>query len=1209
MTRQEAFDEINSIQDSYIDELISIMHHPDYTMMKTIDFTSPTGTGKTKMMSKLINRFPEYYFIITTLSKGQLHIQIRESLRTDCKHNNFRVYGSADYRINSVLEAEDIIGDISHNTKCIWLRDEGHIRTNRFDEILLDVCYKVINFSATNMHSDIKCNFTQTMMLRTVNQTVGTPEDAILKLLEVKNAHKKVKNYNPCAIFRCVGGDQTLQDRIALLCERFDLKYIDITEDAYVMAELCEDDNEYDVIINKFKIVEGIDIRRAHVLYMDNQPSNNITTIQAIGRCRRNALLYRTDIDILAPENKTLLKQTRECYVFYNVDKMKISTDLSGELCYAFCNYISCENLKANTTVDVIDGQLANGLYIIELAGYTGKYTIAVDKKTGFNIVEPKTAFYADSSEEYKDGYLYAGFRTHCNKIHVDNIQFLPLNYTRRQYDPETESYIKYDTEPYYVLSPIQQQYTVNYDVPLEIIEYYREQIKILTPEFILSKIKSRCLDTIINDYTDYDIQNIKLIVSEFIQTHKNTKGYKTFSKLLSNIKKRLVSIDSLIYELGEVCSDNEIYILSFFCIERKNLGISNEDIDFLIHKYIEIKSKYFHVKYAMERRLILYFSDISLEDNERNFNYIENYTTTFLLENAEKRGFKNFCKFVSDLSSNSTTIQFNEKIRNIFNSDQLLVIQFFCIKEKLLGKSDNEILLLLNNLVNWIHDFNLARNDIESERITYIIWKEKIESLQSRLYPHYLKVNIDCLPYSLTINCDIIKKHIQEIIDEITELPPDVWLICSEKAVDSIVQTIELTEQELINNTIHEVNYDLSSLFEEVTEEERFLVRNKYVSSDYMVTKRKVNELKRMKHYTKVTNDEESAIIGVDLMQQIRGSNDEAVWIESRAITSKINSFNKLNIYITHRYSRELEEAKHQYFYGANNFDLDKKCNSVIGFCVEYYSKYLVYGESFLGEFIERAKKEAGQSFDETCLIVRACMLKYKEMMIRAFGNSVARVIPGITVETLIKKKYNYFVNLVVDLGTKTADFVTKTLYPNTTPVDEYDPNLSIRHIAGLADYITYDTILDIKVKNHIDEKSIRQVLAYHYLSTKRSDLKIRRVIVYDAVSGRSIVINISNQALQNAFQVKSQLKSIAISPTLKNLPSELKEDSIDENNVMVCKYVAGESIKHQKYGIGSIIKVERISDEMTLLTVRYDNNGIVLHSLPDHASDITKL
>lgn len=89
------------------------------------------------------------------------------------------------------------------------------------------------------------------------------------------------------------------------------------------------------------------------------------------------------------------------------------------------------------------------------------------------------------------------------------------------------------------------------------------------------------------------------------------------------------------------------------------------------------------------------------------------------------------------------------------------------------------------------------------------------------------------------------------------------------------------------------------------------------------------------------------------------------------------------------------------------------------------------------------------------------------------------------------------------------------KVLYENCEPTNDIDPNLSIRHITGLADYITEDTILDVKVRNTIGDKEIRQVLAYHYLSTKRSDLHIKRVIIYDATSGKSVVVNIEPENL----------------------------------------------------------------------------------------------
>ena len=192
MNRDEAFAEINRTQDYYIDKLADMIKDNGYTMLKTINFTSDTGTGKTKMMGKLINKFPDYYFIITTLSKSQLYQQTERSLAKDCPQKNYerwRVYGTASFKSNSRLQADDIIRAIPQDKKdkVIWLRDEGHIATNKFDEVLLDtketseltpdeaktiiegICYAVINISATNsVGTGIKCNFANTMMLRTV---------------------------------------------------------------------------------------------------------------------------------------------------------------------------------------------------------------------------------------------------------------------------------------------------------------------------------------------------------------------------------------------------------------------------------------------------------------------------------------------------------------------------------------------------------------------------------------------------------------------------------------------------------------------------------------------------------------------------------------------------------------------------------------------------------------------------------------------------------------------------------------------------------------------------------------------------------------------------------------------------------------------------------------------------------------------------------
>lgn len=274
-------------------------------------------------------------------------------------------------------------------------------------------------------------------------------------------------------------------------------------------------------------------------------------------------------------------------------------------------------------------------------------------------------------------------------------------------------------------------------------------------------------------------------------------------------------------------------------------------------------------------------------------------------------------------------------------------------------------------------------------------------------------------------------------------------------------------------------------------------------------ITQEQIEKYNAYKKYEKILNDKESAIVGVDLMRQIRFF-DTVSWIEASSVSSKVGNYNKLNAFLSNRYASELEQAKSQYFKGKNTFNLDKKCNSIIGYCVEYYSKYLVYGESFLFEFIEQAKKDSNTEGINNHIIINACMLKYKQLMIRSFGTGVSKIIKTISVHQLIQEKYDYFVNLVVELGTKTANYVKSTLYVDKPIKDDIDPNLSIRHIAGLADYITSDTILDVKVRNYIDENCVRQVLAYHYLSTKRSDLNINRVIVYDAVSDKSIILDI---------------------------------------------------------------------------------------------------
>lgn len=1109
MTKEEAFEEINKTQDFYVDELIKLISSPDYSSNKSLNFTSATGTGKTKMMSKLINRLPEYYFIITTLSKGQLHLQIRNSLLKDCNQTNFVVYGSADYRINSVLEAEDIIGAIPTNTKCIWLRDEGHIKTNRYDELLADVCYKVINFSATNTYSDIQCNFAQTMMLRTVNQTTGTPKEAIIKLIEIKKAHKDVTNYNPCAIFRCVN-DEVLYKEIVKLCKKNNLQYIDITEDPFVMAELCEDDNPYDVIINKYKLVEGIDIRRAHVLFMDNQPKNVATTIQVIGRCRRNALLYRDDIDILAAENQSLLKQTRECFVYYNVESMHVDSDENGELQYAFCNHISCEALKVGSCIDVVDGQLANGLYVIELNGQTGRFNVVTDENTGFNVIKQDTPYYDELSKHVDRQYVY----TKNRKIQYSNVKKLPT------YDK--------DGKLYYCLSDYQKKEQIKIDFPEEVISYFEDRYSKYTTEYLLSQLKNSTIDVFMGKIPTYSVTTFSKYVNEYL--HNNKTKDEVIVTYLTNLENTIVNICGFDFVLKDICSENEIVLLAYFCIKRRELyaleGIEEsytlDGIIKYVNQYAELRANYFCYNHFQEQSIDLVFDGIpDITELPTNIEKIKVFVQEYLKANIKiirNRKFYNLLISIAETPQGWCTDSCFKEIKGSCSKNELLLIQYCCIKEKELGKSNEEIVEYLKKIVTLKQNFHKIVYP-ESERITYILLANNIRYVVStgkQIKPINFFVHFE-YPKKMVVDKDDIDNLFAEY-ESLIEISRDSSVILQlEDFVESVRNTMLLTYEEIKHGILHKASYDFSALFEPLDDEEQFYTRNGYMGFETGVPASVIDNMHIYQPYDIIVNDRESAIVGTDLMRQVR-FDAEVFWVESSSITSKIGRYTKLNTFISRKYSNELEQAKSQYFRGKNNFKLATRFNSMIGYCVEYYSKYLLFGRVYLVEYINTVEKEAYKQniiIDTNeelpdFFIIRACILKYKQLMVRCFGKNVTKVIKSATIEYLSENEY--FVNLVVELGRRTASYVKEALYKGVEPKDNVDPNLAIQHISGLADFITRDTILDVKVRNYIDEKSVRQVLAYHYLSTKRSDLQIKRVIVYDAVSDKAISIDIAN-------------------------------------------------------------------------------------------------
>ncbi|MCR5775911.1 MAG: hypothetical protein K6G84_00655, partial [Lachnospiraceae bacterium] len=597
------------------------------------------------------------------------------------------------------------------------------------------------------------------MMLRTVNQTTGTPEEAIRKLIEIKKRHKNVSNYNPCAIFRCVGNDDKLLQIIIRLCNKNKLKYIDITNEEFIMAELCEDDNEYDVIINKFKLIEGIDIRRAHVLYMDNQPSNNATIIQAIGRCRRNALLYRDDIDILAPENDELLKATRECYVYYNVEKMKVATDENGELQYAFCNYVSCQELKANTTIDVVNGQLSNGLYVIELEGKTGSYSIKADEETGFNAIEPATEFYDTLIKEVDNNYIYIGGYPVMKKVHTENIKYFPIKHTDRRYNRETDSFEIVECEPYYSICENYDQYNVSCEITDTALELFKTLMVKYPKEYIYSKIANNCIDILYPNCEEHDSEFLKKEISTYISENSDKTGLKKFCQMLPDIGNRKIDIYGFTYSIKEICSEKEILIIQSHCINKKSSKKSNDEIEKYVDQAVKVRCAYFRCKYYSKHQVSLILGEDA--KIQSSLNEMSECVSAYKRNNVRNDN-DVFNKIIYGVEDKYTHEYPFFQLYQCCTRSEILLIQYLCIKAKDNNESDDAIMERLYDVVKLKKDFYCSSFGIEAEIIMGLSLDKGIQRLFTGINPGQLSLEL-IYPKKAIIDDDYIRRYFKE--------------------------------------------------------------------------------------------------------------------------------------------------------------------------------------------------------------------------------------------------------------------------------------------------------------------------------------------------------------------------------------------------------------------------------------------------------------
>ena len=296
---------------------------------------------------------------------------------------------------------------------------------------------------------------------------------------------------------------------------------------------------------------------------------------------------------------------------------------------------------------------------------------------------------------------------------------------------------------------------------------------------------------------------------------------------------------------------------------------------------------------------------------------------------------------------------------------------------------------------------------------------------------------------------------------------------------------------------------------------------------------------------YKQKFNDYESAAISCEYFKYL---SDCKKWTTIKSISNFLDKSSSTAVaFIDNKYKEELDYGvqfikEHHLSTGKNNFNFNKICNSCLGWLVEFYAKYLIFGRDFLFDEIKEAQGEAKTDEENQSIIFYACYLKYKHIMINTFGSVIAKFIKGPSISDYIKEDYKEFVNTVIALAKRTQDFLINQLHLQFRKDGLlFDEKLSIKNITGKADFITEDTIVDLKTTNNITKRYIRQVLFYHYLSTKRSDLNVKRVIVYDCVSNSYVEIPINVKNYTDYYNPISKLDD-------SNLPTIAREELNDK-------------------------------------------------------------
>ena len=296
--------EAKDLQKEAVTKLLTVLA----TDKKEITFKAPTGSGKTFMMSDLMNRIlssrNDVVFIVSTLSKSNLAEQNYNSFKELSENGTFsslkpylissdekgegNLYIPLDYNVyvlprdlykkNARLKEGgtllnflyDIKGSLEKSLpgKEVYLiKDECHIATSNLDE-LNDYFSKIINFSATpklarKQNPDVSITYNQAESVKLIKSVNEQPEEplncALEKLEEIQGAYINKLKVNPCLIIQISNKDKSEEEWnnqiLPALNEHQDLKWVYITGE----DKSCKTNDDG---LNKIKVSKWKDYMR-----------------------------------------------------------------------------------------------------------------------------------------------------------------------------------------------------------------------------------------------------------------------------------------------------------------------------------------------------------------------------------------------------------------------------------------------------------------------------------------------------------------------------------------------------------------------------------------------------------------------------------------------------------------------------------------------------------------------------------------------------------------------------------------------------------------------------------------------------------------------------------------------------------------------------------------------------------------------------------